>query len=68
VEVPPDAYAALPGLTLHELACLPIARCRERFASLHLPAPLDQATELLFGEIRARLAKDQIHEIIRPRH
>jgi excinuclease ABC subunit A len=55
MEVPPEAFAAVPGLTLHELACLPIARCRAFFASLHLPAPLDQATELLLGEIRARL-------------
>ncbi len=68
MEVPPEVCASLPGLTVHELACLPIARCGEFFASLHLPAPLDQATELLLGEIRARLAKDQIHEIVRPRH
>jgi excinuclease ABC subunit A len=47
--------AALPGLTLHDLMLLPVERCRSFFASLHLPAPLDQATDLLLAEIRARL-------------
>jgi excinuclease ABC subunit A len=47
--------AALPGLTLHDLMLLPVARCRSFFERLHLPAPLDQATDLLLTEIRARL-------------
>ncbi len=34
---------------------LPIARLREFFAACTLPAPLDEATDLLLGEIRARL-------------
>ena len=34
---------------------LPIDRAREFFAHLTLPAPLDEATDLLLGEIRARL-------------
>ena len=46
---------ALPGLTMHDLMLLPIERCRSFFGSLHLPAPLDQATDLLLTEIRARL-------------
>ncbi len=51
-----DQLAALPGLTMHDLMLLPIERCRTFFDSLHLPAPLDQATDLLLTEIRARLA------------
>jgi len=51
-----DKLAALPGLTVHDLMLLPIARCRSFFDSLHLPAPLDEATDLLLTEIRARLS------------
>src|SRR4029079_8159604 len=47
--------AALPGLTIHDLVLLPIDRAREFFAHLTLPAPLDEATDLLLTEIRARL-------------
>ncbi|HSD44346.1 MAG TPA: excinuclease ABC subunit UvrA [Burkholderiales bacterium] len=47
--------AALPGLSVHDLMLLPIERCRSFFDTLHLPAPLDQATDLLLTEIRARL-------------
>ncbi len=47
--------AGLPGLTVHDLMLLPVERCRAFFASLHLPAPLDQATDLLLTEIRTRL-------------
>jgi excinuclease ABC subunit A len=48
--------AALPGLTVHDLMLLPIERCRSFFDALHLPAPLDQATDLLLTEIRSRLS------------
>jgi excinuclease ABC subunit A len=48
--------AALPGLSVHDLMLLPIERCRSFFDTLHLPAPLDQATDLLLTEIRTRLA------------
>ncbi|MHB8666793.1 MAG: excinuclease ABC subunit UvrA, partial [Burkholderiales bacterium] len=51
-----DTLAALPGLTMHDLMLLPIERCRTFFDKLHLPAPLDQATDLLLTEIRARLS------------
>ena len=44
-----------PGLTVHDLMLLPIERCRDFFASVHLPAPLDEATDLLLTEIRSRL-------------
>ena len=51
-----ETLARLPGLTLHDLVLLPIDRCRAFIDKLHLPAPLDEATELLLGEIRTRLA------------
>jgi len=51
----PARAAVLPGLSFHELMLLPITRARAFFAALRLPAPLDQATELLLGEIRSRL-------------
>ncbi|MBI2295547.1 MAG: excinuclease ABC subunit UvrA, partial [Betaproteobacteria bacterium] len=47
--------AALPGLSVHDLMLLPIERTRAFFENLHLPAPLDEATDLLLTEIRARL-------------
>ncbi|TMH23227.1 MAG: excinuclease ABC subunit A, partial [Betaproteobacteria bacterium] len=55
VELDGASLARLPGLTVHDLMLLPIDRAREFFSHLHLPAPLDEATDLLLGEIRARL-------------
>ncbi|MGH8664680.1 MAG: excinuclease ABC subunit UvrA, partial [Burkholderiales bacterium] len=46
---------SLPGLNLHDLMLMPISRCRDFFAHVTLPAPLDQATDLLLTEIRTRL-------------
>ena len=43
------------GLTIHEAVLLPIEGCREFFRSLKLPRPLDEATDMLLGEIRSRL-------------
>ncbi|MDQ1345062.1 MAG: excinuclease subunit, partial [Pseudomonadota bacterium] len=43
------------GLNVHDLMLLPIERTSEFFAGLALPAPLDEATDLLLGEIRSRL-------------
>jgi excinuclease ABC subunit A len=43
------------GLTIHDLMLLPIDRVSEFFAWLSLPAPLDEAADMLLGEIRARL-------------
>ncbi len=48
-------FTALPGLTIHDVMLLPLDRCRALFDQLHLPQPLDQATDLLLGEIRSRL-------------
>ena len=50
------AFAALPGLTLHDVMCLPLTDCHRFFDRLHLPAPLDEAADLLLKEIRTRLA------------
>jgi excinuclease ABC subunit A len=47
--------AGLPGLTLYDVMRLPLARTREWFQAVELPAPLDEATALLLGEIRTRL-------------
>ena len=44
-----------PGLNIRELMLLPIDKCRHFFATLTLPAPLDEAADLLLREIRARL-------------
>ncbi len=43
------------GLNVHDAMLLPIERTRDFFAGLVLPAPLDEATDLLLGEIRSRL-------------
>ena len=48
--------AALPGLSLHDLMLLPIERVRAFFDAITLPPPLDEATEMLLDELRARLA------------
>ncbi|HEX9179653.1 MAG TPA: excinuclease ABC subunit UvrA, partial [Burkholderiales bacterium] len=50
-----EQLAALPGLDIHDLMLLPVSRLRAFFESVTLPAPLDEATELLLGEIRSRL-------------
>jgi len=43
------------GLAIHELMALPVARLRERFADLTLPALSDEAASLVLNEIRSRL-------------
>jgi excinuclease ABC subunit A len=43
------------GLSIHQMMLMPAERLRELFAAIRLPHPLDEATELLLGEIRARL-------------
>ncbi|MCG8428443.1 MAG: excinuclease ABC subunit A, partial [Chromatiales bacterium] len=45
----------LPGLNTHDLMRLSLQDCRDFINNLELPTPLDQATELLLGEIRSRL-------------
>lgn len=47
---------ALPGLTVHDLMLLPIARLRRFFDTISLPSTmLDEALKLLLDEIRTRL-------------
>jgi len=53
--LPAKTWQSLPGLTIHDVMRLPIERCARFFATLELPKPLDEATQLLVAEIRARL-------------
>ncbi len=46
---------SLPGLSMHDLMLLPIERVKTFFDRVQLPAPLDQASEMLLDELRARL-------------
>jgi excinuclease ABC subunit A len=50
------ASPLLPGLTIHDVALLPIDRAFEFFEGLVLPSPLDEASDLLLREIRTRLS------------
>jgi excinuclease ABC subunit A len=51
-----DQLEAMPGLTLHDLMLLPIARVRRFFDALTPESSmLDEALKLLLGEIRTRL-------------
>jgi excinuclease ABC subunit A len=55
----PDALLWRLGedrLTLHDIMVLPIDRCLDFFGSLRLPAPMDEAAEVLLSEIRTRLS------------
>jgi len=54
VEWSAATLAALPGLSIHDLMLLPVERSHEFFRGLSLPQPLDEATDLLLGEIRGR--------------
>ncbi len=55
MRMPEAAFQALPGVNLHEAMLLPIERLRDFILGMALPAPLDQATELLMGELKSRL-------------
>ena len=44
-----------PSLNIRELMLKPIDECREFFGRLALPAPLDEAADLLLTEVRTRL-------------
>jgi excinuclease ABC subunit A len=56
VDMPGSAWEDLPGLGIHDLQCLPIARCRDFFSALRLNGASDQAMDLLLGGIRSRLS------------
>jgi excinuclease ABC subunit A len=49
-----EALEKLAGVSLHELMLLPIERCSTFFERLALPAPLDEASDLVLREIRSR--------------
>src|SRR6187397_1087427 len=46
----------IAGQNVHDLMLLPLARAREFFVGLTLPAPLDEAADLLLSEVRSRFA------------
>src|SRR5690606_16735551 len=50
-----ERLQSLPGLSVHDVMLLPIERLRRLFDAIELPTPLDEATDLLMTEIRARL-------------
>lgn len=50
-----ETLATLPGLSIHELMLLPVDRCHAFFKSLQLPAPMDEAADLVLREVRGRL-------------
>ncbi len=43
------------GRNIHDVMLLPLDQCQAFFDRLALPAPLDEATEQLLGEVRSRL-------------
>jgi len=55
VSLSQEALQQLPGLNIHEVMLLPVDRALAFFERLHLPAPLDEAADVLLTEIRARL-------------
>jgi len=53
----PDALLwRIANQNVHDLMLLPLDRARTFFDGLRLPAPLDEAADLLLGEIRSRFA------------
>ena len=50
-----ERFLGLPGLNLQDMMNLPLGRLRDYFEHVELPAPLDEAAELLLDGIRARL-------------
>jgi excinuclease ABC subunit A len=51
-----ETLQSLPGLSIHDVVLLPVERASEFFNKLSLPQPLDEATDLLLGEIRGRFS------------
>ncbi|HET8701364.1 MAG TPA: excinuclease ABC subunit UvrA, partial [Nitrococcus sp.] len=50
-----ECLGTLPGLNIHDLMQLPLARAAHFFQRIHLPPPMDEAAELLLEGIRTRL-------------
>ena len=55
VRLPKQVFLGLPGLNIHDVMLLPLAKARAFFDRVHLPAPLDEAAEILLDGIRSRL-------------
>src|SRR5699024_656385 len=53
--LPEEVQQRLPGLSLHDLMLLPLSRAAGFFERVQLPAPLDEAAEILLEGMRARL-------------
>ncbi len=51
----PDGVGEAAGVPIHALMSWPVSRVREFLTTLQLPQPLDEATDMLLGEIRSRL-------------
>ncbi|PSQ92433.1 MAG: hypothetical protein BRD57_02725, partial [Proteobacteria bacterium SW_6_67_9] len=51
-----EVLQSLPGLNIADIVGLALARTRGLFQRLHLPAPMDAASDLLLDAIRARTA------------
>ena len=49
------SFFCIAGKTIHDVMLMPIGDCCTFFLDLKLPAPLDEATDLLLSEIRTRL-------------
>lgn len=47
---------ARQSLNIHDVMLLPLDECKAFFDGIRLPVPFDEATDLLLGEIRSRLA------------
>jgi excinuclease ABC subunit A len=56
VEWSAETLQSLPGLSIHDVMLMPVERACELFRRLELPRPLDEATDLLLGEIRGRFS------------
>jgi len=56
VEWSAETLQSLPGLSIHDVMLMPVDRACELFRRLELPRPLDEATDLLLGEIRGRFS------------
>ncbi|HEV7609093.1 MAG TPA: excinuclease ABC subunit UvrA [Steroidobacteraceae bacterium] len=53
----PDALLwRVDGRNVHDLVLMSLDKSRQFFEALKLPAPLDEAADLLLGEVRARFA------------
>ncbi len=54
-QLPDERLRTLPGLSLHDIMQLPLAKTASLFDRIDLPAPLDDAASLLLDGIRGRL-------------